>query len=317
MAENVVRQWLVSDAEAGQRLDNFLLRVMKGVPRSHIYKILRSGEVRVNKGRARPYYHLAEGDVLRLPPVRVAEPGDPALLPAYLQSQLEAAVLYEDTHLLVLDKPSGLAVHGGSGLSWGIIEALRQLRPDARELELVHRLDRDTSGCLILSKKRSALRALHAALREGLMEKRYLALAAGDWQGKARAVRLALRKNTLQSGERMVRVDLVEGKAAHTRFLPLEHFPGAVLLQADLDTGRTHQIRVHLQAIGHAVAGDEKYGDAVFNQRLRALGLRRLFLHAALVAFRHPQDGRPMRIEAPLPADLQSILTRLRQPSAG
>ncbi|WCE94719.1 23S rRNA pseudouridine(955/2504/2580) synthase RluC [Acidithiobacillus ferriphilus] len=317
MAENVVRQWLVSDAEAGQRLDNFLLRVMKGVPRSHIYKILRSGEVRVNKGRARPYYHLAEGDVLRLPPVRVAEPGDPALLPGYLRSQLEAAVLYEDTHLLVLDKPSGLAVHGGSGLSWGIIEALRQLRPDARELELVHRLDRDTSGCLILSKKRSALRALHEALREGLMEKRYLALAAGDWQGKARAVRLALRKNTLQSGERMVRVDLVEGKAAHTRFLPLEHFPGAVLLQADLDTGRTHQIRVHLQAIGHAVAGDEKYGDAVFNQRLRALGLRRLFLHAALVAFRHPQDGRPMRIEAPLPADLQSILTRLRQPSAG
>ncbi len=317
MAENVVRQWLVSDAEAGQRLDNFLLRVMKGVPRSHIYKILRSGEVRVNKGRARPYYHLAEGDVLRLPPVRVAEPGDPALLPAYLQSQLEAAVLYEDTHLLVLDKPSGLAVHGGSGLSWGIIEALRQLRPDARELELVHRLDRDTSGCLILSKKRSALRALHEALREGLMEKRYLALAAGDWQGKARAVRLALRKNTLQSGERMVRVDPVEGKAAHTHFLPLEHFPGAVLLQADLDTGRTHQIRVHLQAIGHAVAGDEKYGDAVFNQRLRALGLRRLFLHAALVAFRHPQDGRPMRIEAPLPADLQSTLTRLRKPSAG
>ena len=317
MAENVVRQWLVSDAEAGQRLDNFLLRVMKGVPRSHIYKILRSGEVRVNKGRARPYYHLAEGDVLRLPPVRVAEPGDPALLPAYLQSQLEAAVLYEDTHLLVLDKPSGLAVHGGSGLSWGIIEALRQLRPDARELELVHRLDRDTSGCLILSKKRSALRALHEALREGLMEKRYLALAAGDWQGKARAVRLALRKNTLQSGERMVRVDPVEGKAAHTRFLPLERFRGAVLLQADLDTGRTHQIRVHLQAIGHSVAGDEKYGDAIFNQRLRILGLQRLFLHAALVAFRHPQDGRPMRIEAPLPADLQAVLTQLRKESAG
>ena len=317
MAENGARQWQVTDAEAGQRLDNFLLRVMKGVPRSHIYKILRSGEVRVNKGRARAHYHLAEGDVLRLPPVWVAAPSDPAVLPAYLQSQLEAAVLYEDTHLLVLDKPSGLAVHGGSGLSWGVIEALRQLRPDARELELVHRLDRDTSGCLIFSKKRSALRALHEALREGLMEKRYLALAAGDWQGKVRSVRLALRKNTLQSGERMVRVDPVEGKAAHTRFLPLERFRGAVLLQADLDTGRTHQIRVHLQAIGHSVAGDEKYGDAIFNQRLRILGLQRLFLHAALVAFRHPEDGRPMRIDAPLPADLQAVLTQLRKESAG
>lgn len=317
MAENGVRQWLVSDAEAGQRLDNFLLRVMKGVPRSHIYKILRSGEVRVNKGRVRPHYHLAEGDVLRLPPVRMAEPSDPAVLPTYLQGQLEAAVRYEDAHLLVLDKPSGLAVHGGSGLSWGVIEALRQLRPDARELELVHRLDRDTSGCLILSKKRSALRALHEALREGLMEKRYLTLAAGDWQGKARSVRLALRKNTLQSGERMVRIDPVGGKAAHTRFLPLEHFPGAVLLQADLDTGRTHQIRVHLQAVGHSVAGDEKYGDAAFNQRLRSLGLRRLFLHAALIAFSHPQDGRPMHIEAPLPADLQAILSQLRKESAG
>ena len=316
MAENGVRQWRVTGAEAGQRLDNFLLRVMKGVPRSHIYKILRSGEVRVNKGRTRPHYHLTEGDILRLPPVRVAAPSDPAVLPAHLHHQLEAAILYEDGHLLVLDKPSGLAVHGGSGLSWGAIEALRQLRPDARELELAHRLDRDTSGCLILSKKRSALRALHEALREGRMEKRYLALAAGDWQGKTRSVRLALRKNTLQSGERMVRVDSVDGKAAHTRFLPLERFPGAVLLQADLDTGRTHQIRVHLQAIGHPVAGDEKYGDPAFNQRLRAWGLRRLFLHAALIAFRHPQDGEPLRIEAPLPADLRAVLTRLRTESA-
>ena len=316
MAENGVRQWQVTDAEAGQRLDNFLLRVMKGVPRSHIYKILRSGEVRVNKGRTRPHYHLTEGDILRLPPVRVAAPSDPAVLPDHLHHQLEAAILYEDGHLLVLDKPSGLAVHGGSGLSWGAIEALRQLRPDARELELVHRLDRDTSGCLILSKKRSALRALHEALREGRMEKRYLALAAGDWQGKTRSVHLALRKNTLQSGERMVRVDSVDGKAAHTRFLPLERFPGAVLLQADLDTGRTHQIRVHLQAIGHPVAGDEKYGDPAFNQRLRAWGLRRLFLHAALIAFRHPQDGEPLRIEAPLPADLRAVLTRLRTESA-
>jgi 23S rRNA pseudouridine955/2504/2580 synthase len=312
MAENGVRQWLVSDAEAGQRLDNFLLRIMKGVPRSHIYKILRSGEVRVNKGRVRPHYHLALGDVLRLPPLRVAEPSDPAVLPPHLRAQLEAAVLYEDAHLLVLDKPSGLAVHGGSGLSWGIIEALRQLRPDARELELVHRLDRDTSGCLILSKKRSALRALHEAIRQGQMDKQYLALAAGDWKGEARSVRLPLRKNTLQSGERMVRVDPNAGKPAHTRFLPLERFSGAVLLEAQLDTGRTHQIRVHLQAIEHAVAGDEKYGDALFNQRMRALGLRRLFLHAAMIGFQHPQDQRWMRIEAPLPKALEAVLGSLR-----
>ncbi len=312
MAESGVRQWLVTDADAGQRLDNFLLRVMKGVPRSHIYKILRSGEVRVNKGRARPHYHIAVGDVLRLPPVRVAAPSDPAVLPAHLRSQLEAAVLFEDSHLLVLNKPSGLAVHGGSGLSWGIIEALRQLRPDARELELVHRLDRDTSGCLLLSKKRSALRFLHEALRQGQMEKKYLALAAGDWKDKTRSVRLPLRKNTLQSGERMVRVDPTEGKPAHTRFSAQEQYPGAILLQADLDTGRTHQIRVHLQAIGHPVAGDEKYGDAAFNQRLRGLGLRRLFLHAARIGFQHPLDQRPMQIEAPLPAELEGVLQQLR-----
>ncbi len=315
MAENGVRQWLVTDADAGQRLDNFLLRVMKGVPRSHIYKILRSGEVRVNKGRARPHYHIAVGDVLRLPPVRVAEPSDPAVLPAHLRSQLEAAVLFEDSHLLVLDKPSGLAVHGGSGLSWGIIEALRQLRPDARELELVHRLDRDTSGCLVLSKKRSALRALHESLRQGQMEKHYLALACGDWKGPARSVRLPLRKNTLQSGERMVRVDPVAGKPAHTHFSAREHFSGATLVEADLDTGRTHQIRVHLQAIAHAVAGDEKYGDPAFNQRLRALGLRRLFLHAASIRFAHPRDQQPMHIQAPLPAELEAVLQQLRQES--
>ena len=313
MAENGVRQWLVTDAEAGQRLDNFLLRVMTGVPRSHIYKILRSGEVRVNKGRARPHYHIAVGDVLRLPPVRVAEPSDPAVLPAHLRGQLESAVLFEDSHVLVLNKPSGLAVHGGSGLSWGIIEALRQLRPEARELELVHRLDRDTSGCLVLSKKRSALRALHEALRQGQMEKQYLALTLGDWKDKTRSVRLALRKNTLQSGERMVRVDPVDGKPAHTRFLLLEHFPGAALLQADLDTGRTHQIRVHLQAIEHPVAGDEKYGDAAFNQRMRSLGLRRLFLHAVSIRFTHPRDQQPMHIQAPLPTELEGLLQQLRQ----
>ncbi|MHB0889034.1 23S rRNA pseudouridine(955/2504/2580) synthase RluC [Acidithiobacillus sp.] len=312
MAETGVRQWQVSGEEAGQRLDNFLLRVLKGVPRSHIYKILRSGEVRVNGGRTRPHYHLTAGDILRLPPVRVAAPNEAVHLPDSLARSLEQAILYEDNYVLVLDKPSGLAVHGGSGLRWGAIEALRLLRPAATGLELVHRLDRDTSGCLIFSKRRSALRALHEAFREGGVEKHYLALVAGRWGWDAREVTLALRKNTLQSGERVVRVD-AEGKAARTTFVPVERFAAATLLRAELDTGRTHQIRVHLQAIGHPVAGDDKYGDAAFNRDLQGLGLKRLFLHAAHVTFRHPGSDESLRVEAPLPKDLATVLARLRE----
>ncbi|MGC8504774.1 MAG: 23S rRNA pseudouridine(955/2504/2580) synthase RluC [Acidithiobacillus sp.] len=312
MVDTGVRQRQVSGEEAGQRLDNFLLRVLKGVPRSHVYKILRSGEVRVNGGRARAHYHLVEGDTLRLPPVRVAAPNEAVRLPDSLARSLEQAILYEDNYVLVLDKPSGLAVHGGSGLRWGAIEALRLLRPAAAGLELVHRLDRDTSGCLILSKRRSALRALHEAFREGEVEKHYLALVAGRWGRDVREVALALRKNTLQSGERVVRVDAA-GKAAHTTFAPLEAFAAATLVRAELDTGRTHQIRVHLQAIGHPVAGDEKYGDATFNRSLQALGLKRLFLHAAHVTFRHPGSGESLRVEAPLPEDLAAVLARLRE----
>lgn len=312
MGDNGVRHWQVTAEEAGQRLDNFLLRVLKGVPRSHIYKILRSGEVRVNKGRARPHYHLNLGDVLRLPPVRSADPAAVPRVSEQLAVDLHERVLYEDDRVLVLDKPAGLAVHGGSGIRFGVIEALRQLRPDLRELELVHRLDRDTSGCLLLSKRRSALRSLHQALREEAVTKRYLALVGGRWREAERVVQLPLRKNTLQSGERVVRVDQAQGKAAQTRFYREEDLGQGTLLRAELDTGRTHQIRVHLQAIGHPIAGDPKYGDESFNEATRALGLRRLFLHAALLAFPHPRDERTIRVEAPLPVDLQALLERLR-----
>ncbi len=312
MVDNGVRHWQVTAEEAGQRLDNFLLRVLKGVPRSHIYKILRSGEVRVNKGRARPHYHLHLGDVLRLPPVRSADPAAVPRLPEQLAVDLRERVLFEDDRVLVLDKPAGMAVHGGSGIRYGVIEALRQLRLDLRELELVHRLDRDTSGCLLLSKRRSALRSLHQALREEAMDKRYLALVGGRWKGAERVVKLPLRKNTLQSGERIVRVDEDQGKPAQTRFYREEDLGIGTLLRAELDTGRTHQIRVHLQAIGHPIAGDSKYGDETFNGAMRALGLRRLFLHAAFLAFPHPRDERIIRVEAPLPADLDAVLQRLR-----
>jgi len=312
MADDGVRHWQVTAEEAGQRLDNFLLRVLKGVPRSHIYKILRSGEVRVNKGRARPHYHLNPGDVLRLPPVRSADPAAVPRVSEQLAVDLRGRVLYEDERVLVLDKPAGLAVHGGSGIRFGVIEALRQLRPDLRELELVHRLDRETSGCLLLSKRRSALRSLHQALREEAVDKRYLALVQGRWRETERIVRLPLRKNTLQSGERIVRVDEVQGKAAQTRFYREQDLGSATLLRAELDTGRTHQIRVHLQAIGHPIAGDPKYGDEAFNATVRALGLRRLFLHAAFLAFPHPRDERVIRVEAPLSADLLAVLESLR-----
>ncbi|WP_308388418.1 RluA family pseudouridine synthase [Acidithiobacillus sp. AMEEHan] len=308
MAESGVRYLEIGEAEAGQRLDNFLLRVMKGVPRSHVYKILRSGEVRVNKGRAKAQYHLAPGDQVRVPPLRQADPSPAPQVSSRLADDLRQRILYEDDRLLVLDKPSGLAVHGGSGIAWGVIEALRSLRPELRELELVHRLDRETSGCLLLAKRRSALRQLHANLREAAFQKRYLGLAWGKWMGGERRVDLPLRKNTLRSGERIVRVDQQEGKAAATRFTPLQRFSDCTLVEAELETGRTHQIRVHLQALDHPLLGDEKYGDATANGRFRERGLRRLFLHASLLAFPHPRDERIIRVEAPLPAELAMLL---------
>lgn len=308
-ANQAVRFLDVDAEQAGQRIDNFLQRHLKGVPKSHIYRILRRGEVRVNRGRIRPNYRLQSGDQVRIPPIRQAEstPANPRQ--ADLQA-IDQATIYEDSRLLVLNKPAGLAVHGGSGLRYGVIEALRASRPTAPFLELVHRLDRETSGCLMIAKRRSELRALHELLRTGNVEKKYLTLVSGTWPADQREVDVPLRKNRLQSGERMVRVD-AQGKAARTRFSTLTQYPQASLLEVELDTGRTHQIRVHAAHVGHPLAGDEKYGQALFNRRMRGFGLRRLFLHAHSLAFSFPDTGREIHVSAPLSDDLRQVLDQL------
>jgi 23S rRNA pseudouridine955/2504/2580 synthase len=302
-----VRQVSVTAEEAGQRIDNFLARYLKGVPRSHIYRILRRGEVRVNSGRIKAQYKVRAGDTVRIPPVRVSAAGP---VPGKLPGGLARYVLFEDARCLVINKPAGLAVHGGSGLSHGAIEALRAERPEAPYLELAHRLDRETSGCLVIAKRRSFLRAFHEQLRAGAVEKYYLALAAGNWTGGKRTVDAPLRKNTLQGGERIVRVD-PEGKAALSLFRPVSQFDAAVLVEVDLQTGRTHQIRVHAAHIGHPLAGDEKYGDRAFNADMRALGLRRMFLHAHRVVFTDPSGAGAIDVSAPLDDDLKAVLDRL------
>lgn len=310
-----VQHVCIDSAHAGQRLDNFLLGALKGVPKTHIYRILRKGEVRINKGRTRPDYRLQEGDVVRIPPVRTAQAAVGALAPDTAEARLgwlNERILYEDDAFLAVDKPAGLAVHGGSGVSLGLIEALRQLRPHARFLELVHRLDRDTSGCLLVAKKRSALVALHALLREEEgVDKRYLALVKGPWKGGSRRVSAPLQKNELRSGERMVTVSRL-GKESVSVFTPRERFADAALVEIKLLTGRTHQARVHSAYIRHPIAGDEKYGDRGWNERLAALGLRRLFLHAAELRFSHPLNHSKMRLHAPLPDELASFLARLK-----
>lgn len=310
-----VRLLAVEGDEAGQRIDNYLMRVLKGAPRSLIYRILRRGEVRVNKGRVKPDYRIQAGDQVRVPPVSVTASAATPGRGAWAGQGLEDRILYEDARLLVVDKPAGMAVHGGSGVSFGVIEALRAARPEARFLELVHRLDRDTSGCLMIAKRRSELRTLHGLLRESVVEKRYLTLLRGHWEGGMRRVEAALSKGQIRGGERMVQVDAT-GKAADTCFRPLQAWPRASLLEVELGTGRTHQIRVHAQHIGYPVAGDEKYGDPSFNQWLRGLGLRRLFLHAHSLAFCLPEGDRELHISAPLPADLRSVLDRLTQAPA-
>ncbi len=308
-------QWVEIEAElAGQRIDNFLLTRLKGVPRSRIYRILRRGEVRVNRGRIKPSYRLQAGDQLRIPPVRMSEADEPVRAGQRVIETLEAGILYEDAGLLVLNKPSGLAVHGGSGLSYGVIEVLRAMRPDAPYLELVHRLDRETSGCLIIAKKRSHLRQLHALLRrEGgeRIEKTYLTLVQGGWQGGTRKIDAPLRKNTLRSGERMVSVS-ADGKPSQSVFTPLARYGDASLMEVRLLTGRTHQVRVHAAHAGHPIAGDGKYGDAGFNRALARRGLDRLFLHAHRIHLTHPGTGEHLRVSAPLDARLQAVLDRLK-----
>ena len=295
----------------GQRIDNYLRTFLKGVPKSLIYRILRKGEVRVNKKRVKPEYKLQPNDELRIPPVRVSEPTELPSTKLNKVSSLENHILYEDDCLIVLNKPSGTAVHGGSGLSFGVIEALRALRPQQKFLELVHRLDRDTSGCLLIAKKRSALKNLHEQLRDRKVDKRYQALVDGAWSANRFKVKAPLLKNTLQSGERVVVVN-EEGKPSETRFRILESFDQATLVEASPITGRTHQIRVHCLHAGHPIAADNRYGDKEFDQRTQKLGLKRLFLHAHSLAFIHPNTDERVTFKAPLEPSLVSVLKRLR-----
>lgn len=299
--------------EAGyqeQRIDNYLMAQLKGVPKSLVYRILRKGEVRVNKKRVKPEYKLQVGDIIRIPPVRVAEANP---LPSAKLDQVQALndhILYEDDVLMVMNKPAGLAVHGGSGLQFGLIESLRALRPDAKQMELVHRLDRETSGCILIAKRRSALRSLHEQLRNKTMDKQYLALVRGQWQKHVKLIAAPLLKNTLKSGERVVRVD-AEGKPSETRFRIIEKYAQCTLVEASPITGRTHQIRVHALHAGHPIACDPKYGDAEFDQSMQQLGLNRLFLHAHQLTFSHPQTGEAITVNAPLDAILMNTLKQL------
>ncbi|MDE1166381.1 MAG: 23S rRNA pseudouridine(955/2504/2580) synthase RluC [Pseudomonas sp.] len=298
---------------AGQRIDNFLINVLKGVPKTLVYRIVRKGEVRVNKGRIKPEYKIQAGDIIRVPPVRLPERDEPVPVAQGLLQRLEAAIVYEDKALIVLNKPAGIAVHGGSGLTFGVIEAFRQMRPDAKELELVHRLDRDTSGLLMIAKKRSMLRHLHAALRGDGVDKRYMALVRGHWATAQKSVRAPLAKSNLRSGERMVEVN-EEGKEALTMFKVLRRFGDfATMVEARPITGRTHQIRVHTLHAGHAIAGDSKYGDEDFSREIRDLGGKRLFLHAYQLTVPLP-DGGELKLEAPVDEMWAKTVERLLAP---
>ena len=301
----------VEDEFSGQRLDNFLMRELKGVPRSLIYRIVRRGEVRVNEGRTRAHKRLQTGDRVRIPPLRMSV-RKPAPATGLV---IEFDTLFEDEHILVIDKPAGIAVHAGSGIPWGLIEYLRHSRPEQRFLELVHRLDRDTSGCLILAKRRSILRRLHEDLRQDTdrknrVWKKYQALVAGDWVATNLVVEIPLRKNAERSGERMVIV-ADDGMYARSRFTTLRRFGHSTLMEITLITGRTHQARVHAAASGHPVLGDVKYGDTQANSRFRSIGLERLFLHASYLSFVHPATAKRIEFVCPLPKDLENAVNNL------
>ncbi|MDF2155965.1 23S rRNA pseudouridine(955/2504/2580) synthase RluC [Vibrio sp. CAU 1672] len=301
----------IDDDMAGQRIDNFLRNQLKEVPKSMIYRIVRKGEVRVNKKRIKAEYKLQAGDVVRVPPVTIEKKADDVAPSTKLNrvAELEQMIIFEDDHLLILNKPSGTAVHGGSGLKFGAIEALRALRPQARFLELVHRIDRDTSGILLVAKKRSALRHLQAQFREKTVKKFYYALVMGQWKASCKAVTAPLLKNEVNS---IVRVN-PNGKPSETRFKIIEKFADATLIQASPITGRTHQIRVHTQYTGHPIAWDDRYGDRRFDAYIGKLGLDRLFLHAANIKFIHPSTEKWMEINAPMEPKLEKVLAALRQ----
>jgi 23S rRNA pseudouridine955/2504/2580 synthase len=313
-----VRHQEIDADRAGQRLDNYLLGELKGVPRSHVYRLIRSGQVRVNSGRTTPSYRLQAGDRVRVPPVGVRPTASPVATPDRLD-WLAERIIHEDQRLLIIDKPAGLAVHGGSSISLGCIEALRLLRPTAKDLELAHRLDRGTSGCLLLAKRRSTLRVLHELLREGRVDKRYLTLVQGMWPADAAEIDAPLVTRRV-GGEARVKVD-ASGKEARSSFRVLDRYAKtASLLEVSIDTGRTHQIRVHAAHVGHPVAGDERYGDKDFNRYLQSFGLQRMFLHAHSISFEWPETGEPFSASAPLPDDLKAVLTALetkQQPKFG
>ena len=310
----------VAEHEAGQRLDNYLIKILKGVPKSHIHRIIRAGEVRLNKKRCKPDSRIQTGDLLRIPPVRTADKQRSSENRAQAVPAREFTIIYEDDALLVIDKPAGTAVHGGSGVSFGVIEQIRRARPEARYLELVHRLDKDTSGLLMIAKKRSALVKLHEAIRNDHPKKIYLALGVGKLPNDSFHVKLPLFKYTGAQGEKMVRVS-EDGQSAHTIFRVLNRFSDDLLhqvglshltlVQATLKTGRTHQIRVHLQSQQCPIAGDERYGDYQANKRLQKLGLKRMFLHAAELHLDHPLTGEKLILKAPLPQDLAQFVLML------
>ncbi|HWJ05700.1 MAG TPA: RluA family pseudouridine synthase [Steroidobacteraceae bacterium] len=306
--------------DAGTRLDNFVVRQLRDVPRTHVFRLVRKGEVRVNKKRARPDQRVALGDIVRIPPVRRSEDVPPPAVPrsasVSLQKLVLDAIVYEDDDLIVFNKPPGIAVHGGSANDFGLIEAFRSARPELPDAELVHRLDRETSGCLIVAKRRAALRDLHRQLREGETEKRYLALLCGKWNLGTKRIELALDTDERRSGERHVAVR-AHGKTSVSTFKPVQFFGNlATLVEVEIDTGKTHQIRVHAAHAGHPVAGDEKYGSRVFNQLFQDYGLKRMFLHSALMGFTRPGTREPMHASAPLPEELGAVLDRLTRGKA-
>lgn len=305
-SKDLVNHLTIHEEEAGQRLDNYLFKLLKGVPKSHVYRIIRAKEVKVNNKRVDAQYHVQAGDVLRVPPIRVSAVTKPAPI-----KTRHFPVVFEDECLLVINKPAGVAVHGGSGISFGVIEQLRANFPDARYLELVHRLDKETSGLLMIAKKRSALVKLHEFIRNDVPKKSYLVLAAGVFTEDRKNVKLPLLKFHNAEGEKFVRPD-EGGQYAHTIFEVQERFKAFTLLQATLKTGRTHQIRVHLQALAHPIAGDERYGDFELNKKLHKMGLKRMFLHAFELILPHPITGEPLVLNAPLPDDLLKFLESLR-----
>jgi 23S rRNA pseudouridine955/2504/2580 synthase len=308
-----VQQVEAGERGAGQRLDNFLARLLKDVPKTHIFRVIRKGEVRVNGKRAKPEQRLLASDIVRVPPVRTGAAAPPRRAPPAMVQGLIGAIIYEDPRLLVIDKPAGIAVHGGSGVSFGVIEGLRSARPD-ETLELVHRIDRDTSGLLMIARKPAALRTLHALMRDGKVEKRYLALVKGKWELGRKRIDVPLRTDIRVGGERTVKAH-ESGKEAVSIFKPVQFFgKKATLVEVSLETGRTHQIRVHAAHAGYPLAGDEKYGEEEFNEKMKESGLTRMFLHAHQLSFKWPDTGVEFNASTPLPADLAAIVDALNAP---